>query len=94
MKQQFLYDEIEAEVNLAFDSMVYNLAMKVFTCFKSLASSILLDTQYKRDLEQIKSGRSYGPQAARYTTLLQQRDIRLLGRSVDFRSLLSQHING
>lgn len=37
-RKQFLYDEIEAEVNLCFDQLVFKLSDKVFTHFKCLAA--------------------------------------------------------
>ncbi|CAF4444793.1 unnamed protein product, partial [Rotaria magnacalcarata] len=37
-RKQFLYDEIEAEVNLCFDQLVFKLSDKIFTHFKSLAA--------------------------------------------------------
>ncbi|TKS74994.1 Cytoplasmic FMR1-interacting protein 1 -like protein [Collichthys lucidus] len=36
-KKQFLYDEIEAEVNLCFDQFVYKLADQIFAYYKILA---------------------------------------------------------
>ena len=37
-KKQFLYDEVEAEVNLCFDQMVYKLSEQIFSHFKQLAA--------------------------------------------------------
>lgn len=38
LNQQFLYDEIEAEVNLCFDQLVYKLSEQIYAYFKSQAS--------------------------------------------------------
>ncbi|KAI8431314.1 hypothetical protein MSG28_015859 [Choristoneura fumiferana] len=38
-KKQFLYDEVEAEVNLCFDQFVYKLAEQVYAHYKQLAAS-------------------------------------------------------
>ena len=38
LNQQFLYDEIEAEVNLCFDQLVYKLSEQVYGYFKGQAS--------------------------------------------------------
>ncbi|TMS17685.1 Cytoplasmic FMR1-interacting protein 2 [Larimichthys crocea] len=38
-KKQFLYDEIEAEVNLCFDQFVYKLADQIFAYYKAMAGS-------------------------------------------------------
>lgn len=42
-KKQFLYDEIEAEVNLCFDQFVYKLSEQIYAYYKHLAGSIMLD---------------------------------------------------
>ena len=36
--KQFLYDEIEAEVNLVFDQLVYKLSEQIFHYYKYLAA--------------------------------------------------------
>lgn len=36
--RQFLYDEIEAEVNLCFDQLVYKLSEQIFHYYKHLAA--------------------------------------------------------
>ncbi|XP_056269934.1 cytoplasmic FMR1-interacting protein 1 homolog [Pseudoliparis swirei] len=48
-KKQFLYDEIEAEVNLCFDQFVYKLADQIFAYYKILAGSLLLDKRLRAD---------------------------------------------
>lgn len=45
-KKQFLYDEVEAEVNLCFDQFAYKLSDQIFAYYKHLAGSILLDKRY------------------------------------------------
>lgn len=37
-KKQFLYDEVEAEVNLCFDQFIYKLSEAIFTHYKQLAA--------------------------------------------------------
>lgn len=37
-RKQFLYDEVEAEVNLCFDQFVFKLSDAVFMHYKQLAS--------------------------------------------------------
>ena len=36
-KKQFLYDEVEAEVNLCFDQLMYKLSEQIFNYYKNLA---------------------------------------------------------
>lgn len=37
-RKQFLYDEVEAEVNLCFDQFVYKLSEQIFVYYKQLAA--------------------------------------------------------
>eukprot|EP01091_Cochliopodium_minus_P018721 TRINITY_DN766_c0_g1_i1.p1 TRINITY_DN766_c0_g1~~TRINITY_DN766_c0_g1_i1.p1 ORF type:complete len:1390 (-),score=504.69 TRINITY_DN766_c0_g1_i1:45-4214(-) len=100
LKQQFLYDEIEAEVNLAFDQFIYKLSEQVYTYYKTRAASILLDKDYKKDLqfisehqEQPQNQFRYKPSKSRFGTLLRQRNFQLLGRSIDLNTLIAQRMN-
>ena len=38
-----MYDEIEAEVNLVFDQLMYLLSHEVYTYSKNVASMVILD---------------------------------------------------
>lgn len=40
-RKQFLYDEVEAEVNLCFDQFVYKLSEQIFAYYKHLAGRYL-----------------------------------------------------
>lgn len=60
-RKQFLYDEVEAEVNLCFDQFVYKLSEQIFVYYKQLASrsvEIFIVTvfySFMADGEQIKN---------------------------------------
>ncbi|XP_045489000.1 cytoplasmic FMR1-interacting protein [Pieris rapae] len=90
-RKQFLYDEVEAEVNLCFDQFVYKLSELVYAHYKQLASSMLLDKRYRG--ECAARGASTGCGAGRYASLLRQRHVALLGRHVDLCALVAQRIN-
>eukprot|EP00794_Sanderia_malayensis_P007099 gene7099-7902_t len=99
-RKQFLYDEIEAEVNLCFDQFVYKLSEMIFIHYKALAGSILLDKNFRDELDRKyaedkrsvpDSGIPY-PHTNRYATLLKQKHVQLLGRSIDLNKLLTQRI--
>ncbi|PAV64134.1 hypothetical protein WR25_05628 isoform C [Diploscapter pachys] len=91
-KKQFLYDEVEAEVNLCFDQFVFKLSEMVFTHYKQLASCMMLDKRFKS--ECLRAGVAIKtPPAARFESLLMQRHVQLLGRSVDLNRVISQRIN-
>lgn len=46
-KKQFLYDEVEAEVNLCFDQFIFKLSEAVFTHYKQLASRLVVSSAYQ-----------------------------------------------
>lgn len=93
-RKQFLYDEVEAEVNLCFDQFVFKLSDQIFAYYKQLAASIFLDKRFR--LECATQAGAYllpYPRANRYETLLKQRHVQLLGRSIDLNKLITQRIN-
>ncbi|KAA8589716.1 hypothetical protein FQN60_013081 [Etheostoma spectabile] len=91
-KKQFLYDEIEAEVNLCFDQFVYKLADQIFVYYKILAGSLLLDKRLRADCKNQGANIPW-PSSNRYETLLKQRHVQLLGRSIDLNRLITQRIS-
>ncbi|KAK3732632.1 hypothetical protein RRG08_057326 [Elysia crispata] len=91
-KKQFLYDEVEAEVNLCFDQFVFKLSDQIFAYYKHLAGSIMLDKRFRAECMSAGEKISY-PVANRYQTLLKQRHVQLLGRSIDLNRLISQFVN-
>ena len=91
-RKQFLYDEVEAEVNLCFDQFVYKLSEQVYSYYKHLAGSILLDKRFRQECQQLGTYIT-SPPPNRYETLLKQRHVQLLGRSIDLNRLICQRIN-
>ncbi|XP_075708691.1 cytoplasmic FMR1-interacting protein 1 isoform X2 [Rhinoderma darwinii] len=90
-KKQFLYDEIEAEVNLCFDQFVYKLADQIFAHYKVVAGSLLLEKRLRADCKN-QGVNITQPASNRYDTLLKQRHVQLLGRSIDLNRLITQRI--
>ena len=95
LRQQFLYDEIEAEVNLAFDQLIYKLSDQCYAHYKTVASCMVFDKDLKAQLEVLYPERAprFQPPKSRLSTLFSQRHFQLLGRSVDLNDLLSQRMN-
>jgi cytoplasmic FMR1 interacting protein len=91
--QQYLYDEVEAEVNLAFDQLVFNLSEEIFKYYKGVATNFLLDKPLASAYSKIKRG-AISSVNSRFETLMAQRHVQILGRSVDLKTLISQHVNG
>nr|XP_011466034.1 PREDICTED: protein PIR [Fragaria vesca subsp. vesca] len=90
LKQRFLYDEIEAEVDHCFDIFVSKLCDTIFTYYKSWAASELLDTSF---LFALDNGERYSVEPMRFTTLLKMTRVKLLGRMIDLRSLITERMN-
>ncbi|GMH10367.1 hypothetical protein Nepgr_012208 [Nepenthes gracilis] len=90
LKQRFLYDEIEAEVDHCFDIFVSELCEIVFTYYKSWAASELLDSSF---LFAVDNGEKYSIQPMRFSALFKMTRVRLLGRTMDLRCLIAQRMN-
>ncbi|KAI5667752.1 hypothetical protein M9H77_17605 [Catharanthus roseus] len=90
LKQRFLYDEIEAEVDNCFDIFVSKLCDTIFTYYKSWAASELLDPSF---LFALDIGERVSVQPMRFTALLKMTRVKLLGRTIDLRSLIAERMN-
>ncbi|XXG67953.1 hypothetical protein AAC387_Pa06g1174 [Persea americana] len=90
LKQRFLYDEIEAEVDLCFDQLVLKLSESIFTYYKSRAASELLDPSF---IFALDNGDKYSVRPMRFNAIFKMRRVKLLGRTIDFRSLIAQRMN-
>jgi len=92
LHQQFLYDEVEAECDLSFMQLIFHLSIDVFKFYKTVASSALIDQAYRSTYQTMKpsAGRLTN---SRYVALCSQRQINLLGRSVDLKLLITEHVN-
>eukprot|EP00035_Acanthoeca_spectabilis_P004839 m.107332 g.107332 ORF g.107332 m.107332 type:complete len:1266 (-) comp12746_c0_seq1:41-3838(-) len=91
-RKQHLYDEVEAEVDLAFDQFIARLSNEIFTHYKTRASSIMLSSKFKTECA-VKGHRIEEMSEHRYMTVLAQTSFQLLGRSVDISRLLTQRLN-
>lgn len=92
-RQQYLYDEIEAEANLVFDQFVFLIADEIYTHYKNRSASQCVDVLCRQSLEELRGMQYLTVAKRRYETLLQQKHIQLLGRSIDLNYLITQHIN-
>ncbi|TXG66200.1 hypothetical protein EZV62_007475 [Acer yangbiense] len=90
MKQRFLYDEIEAEVDHGFDIFVAKLCETIFTYYKSWAASELLDPSF---LFALDNGEKYSVQPMKFSALYKMTRVKLLGRTIDLRSLIAERMN-
>ncbi|CAL8098785.1 unnamed protein product [Calicophoron daubneyi] len=92
-RRRFLYEEIEAETNLVFDQLVYKLSDQVFSHYKRYAASILLDKRFRAEAQRGGWREAYPPPNRYAAALLRQRNVQLLGRSIDLSHLISQRMN-
>ncbi|KAG8648069.1 protein PIR isoform X1 [Manihot esculenta] len=90
LRQRFLYDEIEAEVDHCFDLVVTKLSETILTYYKSWAASELLDPSF---LFALDNGEKYSVQPMRFTALFKMTRVKLLGRTIDLRSLIAERMN-
>ncbi|MED6156208.1 hypothetical protein PIB30_012484 [Stylosanthes scabra] len=90
LKQRFLYDEIEAEVDHCFDIFVSKLCETIFTYYKSWAASELLDPSF---LFSSDNAEKYSVQPIRLNMLLKMTRVKLLGRMINLRSLITEWMN-
>ncbi|GMI36528.1 hypothetical protein TrRE_jg10260 [Triparma retinervis] len=88
---QYLYDEIQAEVNLAFDQMVFAISDETYTYHKDLAASFLLPDNFKDTVEQAFKAKVLTKAVRRHFIPTNQRHLQLLGRSIDLNHLVTQH---
>lgn len=54
LKQQFIYQEVEAELNLSFDQQIYFLSQDVYSYYKTVAGNQQLDPLFKQEYENSK----------------------------------------
>ncbi|KAG2543568.1 hypothetical protein PVAP13_9NG752877 [Panicum virgatum] len=90
LKQRFLYDEIEAEVDLCFDLLAQKLNEIIFTYYKSCAASTLLDSTFTYACDD---GEKYFVKPLRFDAIFKLRRVMVLGRTIDLRSLITQRMN-
>ena len=79
-------------MNLCFDQFVYKLSEQIFSYYKQLAASITLDKRFRTDLATLGVNFPW-PASNRYETLLKQRHLQLLGRTIDLERLIAQRLN-
>jgi len=89
---QFLYDEIEAEMSLVWQQLLFTLVRKIFDHYKNQAAHMLVDKPYARKY-QINSNVDARLTYARYDSVIEQKHITLLGRNIDLQMHLTRLLN-
>ncbi|GMH87256.1 hypothetical protein TL16_g10797, partial [Triparma laevis f. inornata] len=88
---QFLFDEIQAEVNLAFDQLIFAISDETYTYHKDMAACYNLPVNFKDRVELWKKKAVATKAVRRHAIPINQRHLQLLGRSIDLNLLVSQH---
>lgn len=86
--QSYLFQEIEAEVNLAFDQLVYLVSDGLFSFCKNRAASLIIDYEFKRQTVAKKACDN----TCWMSTLLRHTHLHLLGRNNNFRELVGERV--
>lgn len=87
-KKQFLFCEIEAEATLCFEQLVFKLSEYIYEQHKVQAASTVLSKQFG-----VSSMKNHSSTQVNYKPLMSQKNIQLLGRSVNLHQRLSQMMN-
>ncbi|KAI9101038.1 cytoplasmic fragile-X interacting family-domain-containing protein [Phlyctochytrium arcticum] len=90
LKSKFIYDEVNAEVSLCFDQLIFKLSQKMFVHFKKVASNTILAADLKNTTEEAAG---LEPALDAYDTFLAQQNYQLLGRSLNMKELIGQMMN-
>lgn len=91
-----LFEEIEAEVNLCFDQLVFEVSQTVFTSFKARGTAVMMDKEARKSMpgfEGAKLQHKLDAPLSGAIGLLRQRRLQVLGRSVDVHLLVTESIN-
>lgn len=87
-----LYDEMEAEANLALDQAVFLLADRTYDHFKDSCASHRLDVSYRRKMADLRGGGACYVATQRLQSVLSQRSFRMLGRAIDMNFVIGQNL--
>ncbi|TPX72953.1 hypothetical protein SpCBS45565_g00163 [Spizellomyces sp. 'palustris'] len=89
LKSKFIYDEINAEVSLCFDQLIFKLSEKIFLHYKKAASCIVLAADLKTETDLAHMGLVLEA----YDGILAQKNYQLLGRSLNMWEPIGQWMN-
>eukprot|EP00850_Spirogloea_muscicola_P020490 SM000217S06872 [mRNA] locus=s217:193742:201070:- [translate_table: standard] len=87
LQQRFLYDEVEAELDVCFDQVVLGVSEAMFVHAKEQVAVNLLDDDF---VAAAMNRKRLGVLDKCWGLVSQQRAVQLVGRTVDLRALLGQ----
>eukprot|EP01084_Bolivina_argentea_P282008 482634_1 len=96
-RTQYLFDEIEGEMNVVFDIFIYKLGRNIYNYYKNRSSKILLNKQFQHKMQKcfrwFSNPMELKFETGYYSFLFQQKHLHLLGRVIDINALLTSHLN-
>ncbi|KAG4093054.1 cytoplasmic FMR1-interacting [Neocallimastix lanati (nom. inval.)] len=93
LRSKYLYDEIEAEVNLCFQHFMFYLCQKIFTHFKIHGTTLIMGNGLLKKANKTASHllKDY-LQLDHYDSILRQKSFMLLGRNIDISKIISENM--
>ncbi|RKP00962.1 hypothetical protein CXG81DRAFT_12588 [Caulochytrium protostelioides] len=91
LRCRYIYDEVVAEVNLCFEQLIVKLSQKLFSEAKRAAARIVLESDALSYIDQEPADVRFALRA--FEPILQQREIRILGRTVDMADRIAAMAN-
>lgn len=104
--KQHIFDEVQAELNLCFDQVVYLLSERAYVYFKQQACGLQMDkkqrvNQLRRNVEHAAANPGARPRGAHHIPtcassiekLMAVRNLSLLGRVINLNKLITLRIN-
>lgn len=93
LHSKYLYDEIEAEVNLCFQHFMFLLCKKIFTHFKIHGTTSLMGIELlNRTNKASHFLKEYLP-LDHYDSILRQKSFMLLGRDIDLSKIIAENMS-
>ncbi|OUM69017.1 hypothetical protein PIROE2DRAFT_3070, partial [Piromyces sp. E2] len=92
LHSKYLYDEIEAEVNLCFHNFMFTLCQKIFTHFKIHGTTSLIGVELLRKTNKTGHFQNDYLPLDHYDSVLRQKSFMLLGRNINISKIISDNM--
>eukprot|EP00127_Corallochytrium_limacisporum_P001240 Clim_evm10s47 gene=Clim_evmTU10s47 len=95
LNSQYLFNEIESEASLALDEVVLRLSEEIFRHYKLKAGSLNVDKGMRAQVLKVSKAPLMDIVGVpkEYSSLMQERQLYVLGRRIDLSSLISRRVN-
>jgi len=93
LHSKYLYDEIEAEVNLCFQHFMFLLCQKIFNHFKIHGTTFLMGIELLNKTNKASHFQKEYLPLDHYDSILRQKSFMLLGRNIDLSNIISENMS-